>query len=90
VHYKGENMIEEALLQLHKKITKIEEKDENYRTNPKWIDLREKQDIAYKELAERKLHYHKKKFMETGSALNKKFIKIYSDYLGGDENEKHT
>ena len=83
-------MIEETLLQLHKKISKIEEKDENYRSNPKWIELRAKQDIAYRELAERKLHYHKKKFVATGSTTNQKFIKIYSDYLGGDENEKHN
>lgn len=74
-------MIDETLLDLDKKIRKIEDKDENYIQNPKWQELRKQQDICYKKLAERKLKWHKKQLLLTGNPVNEKFIKIYEDYI---------
>lgn len=78
-------MIDEALLDLDKKIRKIEDKDENYTENPKWKKLRKQQDMCYEQLAERKLKWHKKQFLLTGNPVNAKFAKIYEDYI----NEKN-
>lgn len=76
-------MIDETLLDLDKKIRRIEDRDENYRDNPKWQKLREQQDICYKKLAERKLKWHKRQFFLTSNPVNEKFIKIYEDYING-------
>ncbi len=37
-----------TLVELQKKIDKIEDEDENYRQNKKWIKYREQQDLLYK------------------------------------------
>lgn len=74
-------MIDETLLELDKKIKRIEDRDENYIENPKWQELRKQQDICYKKLAERKLKWHKKQFLLTGNPVNEKFVKIYEDYI---------
>ena len=78
-------MIEETLMQLHKQINRIEEKDPEYRLNPKWIELRKQQDLAYRELAERKLKYHTRQFNEYGNEVNGKFMRIYQEYLEGQD-----
>lgn len=74
-------LLDETLIDLGKKIRKIEDKDENYIENPKWQELRKQQDICYKKLAERKLNWHKKQFLLTGNPVNEKFAKIYEDYI---------
>lgn len=82
-------MIDEILMELNRKINRIESKDENYKNNPKWIELRKQQDFVYKKLAERKLKYHEKQFKATNSPINKKFIRIYKEFING-KSEKDT
>lgn len=39
--------VEAKLLELQKKIDKIEDEDSNYTKNEKWIKLRQQQDMLY-------------------------------------------
>ena len=39
-----------ALVELQKKIDKIEDEDENYQENKKWIKYRGQQDAIYKQI----------------------------------------
>lgn len=82
-----ESLLDDFLVKLDKKITKLEEKDPNFRENQKWIDLRQQQDNAFKQLAKRKLTYHERLYNQTQNPRNEHFIKIYKDYIG-EESEK--
>lgn len=42
--------LEMVLIQLQKKIDKIEEQDENYQENKKWIKYRNQQNAIYKQI----------------------------------------
>ena len=39
--------VEDKLIELQKKIDKIEDEDSNYTKNEKWIKLRQQQDLLY-------------------------------------------
>lgn len=39
--------VEDKLIELQKKINKIEDEDSNYTKNEKWIKLRQQQDLLY-------------------------------------------
>lgn len=39
--------VEDKLIELQKKIDKIEDEDSNYTKNEKWIKLRQQQDMLY-------------------------------------------
>jgi hypothetical protein len=43
--------IKSCLIKIAKKIEKVEDKDSDFCKNPKWQDLRSKQDSLYSELA---------------------------------------
>lgn len=77
-----ESLLDEFLVKIDKKITRLEEKDPNFRENPKWIEMRKQQDDAFKKLAMRKLSYHERIYNQTQDPKNEKFIKIYKDYIG--------
>ena len=76
-------IVDDILIELDKKIKRLEERDPEYEKNPKWQELRRKQDIAFINLAQRKLNYHKKIFILTKNQTNAKFVEIYEDYING-------
>ena len=78
-----ETSIEEVLLGLHKKISRIEDKDPDYINNEKWQELRRQQNIEYKKLAQRKLDYHLWR-SQNGYEVNEKVVQIYKNYIGDD------
>lgn len=71
----------EKLFEIDKKIRKIEDKDDNYESNPKWIELRKEQNELFKQQAECKVKYHTEQFERTNNEYHLKQIKRYKEYL---------
>lgn len=87
--------INEFLEYVDKRIKKIEEKDPDYLNNPNWVELRFKQDQAYRELAKTKLVYYEFLVNKYSNDQNrcenyKKKIKEYRKYLGMEEENANT
>ena len=79
--------IQETLIRLNKKLSKIEESDANFTQNPKWLELRRQQDEAYNELAKSELEYfimlnNKYSYDPNRCEFFKKKINEYRKYLG--------
>ena len=66
----------EFLEYVDKRIKKIEEKDPDYLHNAKWLELRAKQDDAFKELAKNKLAYFE--FLANKYSKDQERCKIYT------------
>lgn len=87
--------INEFLEYVDKRIRKIEEKDPNYMKNPKWVELRFKQDQAYHELAKTKLVYFEFLANKYSNDTKRcefylKKIKEYHKYLGLEGENENT
>lgn len=87
--------IYEFLDYVDKRIKKIEDKDPDYIKNPKWVELRFKQDQAYHELAKTKLVYFEflaNKYSKDTKRCEFYLKKIneYRKYLGMEEENANT
>ena len=87
--------INEFLEYVDKRIKKIEEKDPDYLKNAKWVELRFKQDQAYRELAKTKLVCYEFLVNKYSNDIKrcekyKKKINGYRKYLGMEEDNENT
>ena len=69
--------MEIELFEIDKKIKQIENKDDCFEENPKWQELRHRQEVLFCRLADRKLKYHQQKYEET---KDEKFIPLINRY----------
>lgn len=74
-------VLEEMLINLDKKINAIEEKDEDFRNNTKWKDLRKQQDELYLALAERRKFECLNYYNASGRETDLQRAEFYDDYI---------
>lgn len=76
----------ESLIEVNKKMERIEEKDCDFRNNAKWRELKSQQDELFLQLAKEKLSFLESKNKDLMSERDEKLINFYKGYIKSEEN----
>ena len=79
----------DALIEVSKRMNRIEEKDCDFRHNAKWIELKAQQDSLFLELAKEKLLCLKWKDERTMTEVDKKLLEFYKQFIKKGEERKN-
>lgn len=74
-------MDDKTLINLQRKIDKIEEHDSDFRDNPRWQKLRRQQNSAYRLLAQDKVKQYESLCRVYNTQENKILMQKFKDYL---------
>lgn len=81
---------EDVLINIGKKLERLEEQDVDYAKNPKWLKLKKQQDLYYLQLAKEKLEQHKNEYQIRHTDYDKKQILFYKNYIEQNKNKKEN
>ena len=83
------NDIEGVLLNIHKRLNRIENRNPNYMESPTWQKLRKLQDVAFVELAKEKKSYYELEWQARKQDRDESKIKFFDEFIKKNENKNN-
>lgn len=75
----------DLLIEISKKLNRIEEKDCDFRNNTKWLELRQQQEKLWIDLAKERLMCLQSKSKTSLTKIDTKLIEFYKDFIAKGE-----
>lgn len=72
---------------IERAMERIEEKDIDFKQNPRWLTLRQAQNLWYKAKAQEQYDYYSAKYEQTQDKRYKVLAEQCLESIGGDNNE---